>query len=1033
MTSNNINPEFINSIKEAKQNQNLVFFIGAGVSMSQGYPNWTGYVNHLIDYWKFNDKVTHSNLELVKFLDWLGKSDLTNARKIDVIQYLIEKDNEDNPNLVTKFENQYFGHMQVLANHNDLLRELTKLKATYITTNYDSGIETELLDIEFASVIPSSIEFDKQFKEKTLDVGPKVIYLHGRYDSSSKDIINSSSRYADFYYDNTPHQIGSFLKDKVVVFVGSSLQEDELLNILKLENTKQCFALMKEYSSSIINNNIADYYSKRHNVNIEWYGNNFDDLLPFVHEMVAMVNGVERLDSKTKQDFKNIKDKNKFISAINKIISTKNYLQFDILLGEMALVGIDAENVIKWIAKSDAVNNLRFLQSNNLWNLLAEYFDKLDTGQQKIWLEKIKLGQGITRESLDDIFTIFQKYADVTDVSINDIVKSYLSVWGAYTSIDNKLIDGDVLGHFIVEDLINSNDFVIFNHSDLASKQIKLSVEDRNKLIEFINKGFTKEGIGNPVVYEIKMLNNESKLEYIIKLIINKNFNREDIIEFVDNCSVIQKYLVYYDIQTGLDKETLEILRDYINLDEKLLGPYMNKFVKKYNLNSNLIYVDGIYNVPMKNDNPFISNGVIDYDGITDTLIKVDRSGEFDNVHNKFEWALQTLRSAIDDNKIQTICSRILSNSSTFPKETIESILWDAKLYLGNDFYRNLFINYVSNNKLYYRSQFDLINTLIEKELSSEELNKIIDNLKQVKITELSTKSGVINENQDYLDINMVLNSDLGSYFYLLHQKCKQLKVSENVKDYFDGIDDIDLKWSNFMKGMFYQLLEDYKIDRSSIDTFVGYSNSYQGFSNNESSLWINSVINIIKTDNFNTAGNPYIAYNVSICIFKNSETFTDSINKYFSNKFMDEIFINLVNFMFGGNQDINRLIDLFCSKDDRFQDKLISMLFSRFENLDVVQKLIYILKRNNYDDSVEISKFYSCQITLDNVGKFVDFCNVISRNFTISDIYRQCFSFLDSKTSVINKINMKKLVKLFGNYLTNQEKNSLVQKANNG
>ncbi|EMF0574985.1 hypothetical protein H4N23_002735, partial [Enterococcus hirae] len=45
--------DMVDKIAKAENDFKLVVFIGAGVSISQGYPNWDGYVDHLIKYWQF--------------------------------------------------------------------------------------------------------------------------------------------------------------------------------------------------------------------------------------------------------------------------------------------------------------------------------------------------------------------------------------------------------------------------------------------------------------------------------------------------------------------------------------------------------------------------------------------------------------------------------------------------------------------------------------------------------------------------------------------------------------------------------------------------------------------------------------------------------------------------------------------------------------------------------------------------------------------------------------------------------------------
>ncbi|EME3555109.1 hypothetical protein Q1I10_002481, partial [Enterococcus faecium] len=44
----------VSSLVDATEDFNLVVFIGAGISLSQGYPNWDGYIEKLVHFWQFN-------------------------------------------------------------------------------------------------------------------------------------------------------------------------------------------------------------------------------------------------------------------------------------------------------------------------------------------------------------------------------------------------------------------------------------------------------------------------------------------------------------------------------------------------------------------------------------------------------------------------------------------------------------------------------------------------------------------------------------------------------------------------------------------------------------------------------------------------------------------------------------------------------------------------------------------------------------------------------------------------------------------
>lgn len=1023
------NQDFIDLIKKAKENNELVFFIGAGVSMAQGYPNWDGYVQHLIDYWKFNDSVTHNNIDLIKFLDWLSQSELSNARKIDVIQYLISKDNSGVSK--TEFENKYFGHLQLSANHNDLIRELSKLRATYITTNYDSGIEKELQAIEFPSIISSSKEFDQLYGQNKLSQGSKVIYLHGRYDSKPEDIINSSTRYSKFYYNQEwRHKIGEYLKNKTVVFIGSSLQEDELLSILNLKYAQNCFALMKGYLNQNIEKNISEYYQDQHYIQIEWYGNEFTDLLPFVKSLVTSVNAVDQLDDTTKQAFMNANNQEDFIKALNKIITTKSYVKFDELLGKIDSSGDKSLNVIKWISESDNINDHEMLLSNNLWNLISEKFEELDAKQQKLWLDKIKAGLGIPINAIDHIFSILNQYSTKSEKSIDDILIDYLPLGIAYRSLDCNLIDEKVLGHFVVENMVSQTIPMMFDLSDLTNKIIEFTTIDRDNLIKFINNGFTDEkNIGNLVIEEIKMLSNKPKLKYLINLIINKRLNSEDVREIINECTVIQKYLIHYDVKNGLDAETLGVLINNVDLSEQFLGPYMNEFVEKHKLSTNVEYKDGIWENEMINDNPFIESGMIKYQEVNEALKSMECDPYSNYVHDKYEYALDILQSHYQIDEIKNIYTRMFEHPDEYHSEIISRILWASKPLLKDKFYRDLFVNYTLNEKLNNQAQFYLVGNLLDVQISKEDLSRIVENLKKINLGELNTDTGFRNDEQNYLDMNGFIKSDLGSYFYLLHQNKQQLQVLKNIGDYFEGIDTIDDRWSNFIKGYFYEDLKDnYQIDYAAVDTFIGYSNSYVGFNKSELGEWKEAVTKIIQIEEFNTSGNPYIAVNLTRCILNNSEIFKNVIVENINNKLLDEIFLNLVKFRFAGQLNSTPLLQLCCEIDSRFQNKLLNMLFRRFENKDVIDELIGILKRNNYNNSVELNKFYNCEVNSDNADKFINFCNEIINGFTIVDTFRNCFALLRNKSSEMNKAQVEELCNIFDNLLNESEKKTLIQ-----
>lgn len=156
--------KFINDIVKSKNNDSLFFFIGAGVSISQGYPTWNDYVNQLIEYWKYNLPVIYKenvsekssgnfSFEQLRMLDELKMSKMSKKRKIDYIDYLIReicadisKNGKYDANYYYKkeslnFEKFLFSEIKPIKLVNIILNELMNINASFITTNYDNQIE----------------------------------------------------------------------------------------------------------------------------------------------------------------------------------------------------------------------------------------------------------------------------------------------------------------------------------------------------------------------------------------------------------------------------------------------------------------------------------------------------------------------------------------------------------------------------------------------------------------------------------------------------------------------------------------------------------------------------------------------------------------------------------------------------------------------------------------------------------------------------------------------------------------------------
>ena len=316
--------KMVEDVSKAEDRNALILFIGAGVSISQGYPNWNEYIDKLIKYWTFHlsdliDKEITKEKEVMRqdvlLLDQLLESNMDKKRKVDLVHHMIKKytkidGNEEGSKTryeenLLNFERLYFKYLPVCSENNEILLHLVNLNATYITTNYDSEIEKHV-----QKCTGNKIDVLNDLSEVSSDIKKNsVIHLHGTPDCNPKFFISSANSYVNLYYPNKNEETSPLQNikeiiqrksDATIVFIGCSMEEDEVLSILKLaedekedkEKEIKYYALLK-YDNSInlqirehYHNNFNDYMHSTKNVDIIWYGDKFDDLPKFCERLV---------------------------------------------------------------------------------------------------------------------------------------------------------------------------------------------------------------------------------------------------------------------------------------------------------------------------------------------------------------------------------------------------------------------------------------------------------------------------------------------------------------------------------------------------------------------------------------------------------------------------------------------------------------------------------------------------------------------------------------------------------------------------
>lgn len=189
--------DYINAIKiiyEAMKNGKLVFFIGAGVSRIQGYENWNGYVQLMLQYWSdqiIKDSYSEDSMKYVKAIQQIKESRMSNKRKIDLLYELLEDFMpEEFEARKTEFEEKYFIKLSPINVDNKVLYAIASLDAAYITTNYDIQIEKHLEKMKKNGISVTDMTDLNEKIHNDIFINT-VIHLHGVPYGHKEDFISS--------------------------------------------------------------------------------------------------------------------------------------------------------------------------------------------------------------------------------------------------------------------------------------------------------------------------------------------------------------------------------------------------------------------------------------------------------------------------------------------------------------------------------------------------------------------------------------------------------------------------------------------------------------------------------------------------------------------------------------------------------------------------------------------------------------------------------------------------------------------------
>lgn len=492
----------IDDVTEAIKKLNLVIFIGAGVSIAQGYPNWNNYIEHLIKYWQGQVLSVSGEKRLGRehhvVFDLISKSSISNKRKVDLVNYELKKVfGEDFEKRRLDFEKGYFKNLLPYSIVNQTVESLASLNAIFITSNYDYEIENHIKRLKNSVVTINDLnEFTKNKKGK-LQFGD-VLHIHGTPDCDVKYFVSSSADYSKTYLknrENFENLVTWFKETKpTVLFIGAGLEEDEILSLLCKDSKN--YALMKSENTG---NQRADehyrgvvegFFSSENHTQIIWYGDEFEKLPLFVKKLVADIN--EKLGI---HDFYN-----QWNNLLNPSINQEEYNKnLDSISNDFKYLSSVLDKVIE-----NDNNQLDQLMLNALfrgetltvikknfvlafWKFIVKNIEKLSDNEWDV-IYKI-IYEGSQNYFIDDVFFVYNyaidnKISSFTNNNKLNELREIISKDG-YIVNSNFNKDKTLLGYWLVSTFEQQNRD-LYTEED-SEVEVNLNYECVNKLMSILN------------------------------------------------------------------------------------------------------------------------------------------------------------------------------------------------------------------------------------------------------------------------------------------------------------------------------------------------------------------------------------------------------------------------------------------------------------------------------------------------------------------------------------------------------------------
>lgn len=585
--------KLVNDLTEAINQQKLVIFVGAGVSISQGYPNWDNYIEHLIKYWQGQILAESSEKKLGRehhlIFDLINKSDISNKRKVDLVNYELKNVfGEDFEKRRLDFEKGYFKNLLPYSLVNQILEYLAGLDAIFITSNYDSEIENHAKRLKNTVATINDLNEFQHIKKGKLQFGD-VLHIHGTPDCDVKYFVSSSADYSKTYLrdrSNFDSLVSWFEKTQpTVLFIGAGLEEDEILSLL--HEGSQNYALMKSEHTG--NSKVDEHYktivegffNSENHTQIVWYGDEFSDLPNFIKKLVSSIDqklGKHEFHNEWNSLLNPSLKQEDYNKSLDSICSDFKYL--DSLLDKIVDNNDDSLNqlLLNGVLQGKTIKKIESNSFPAFWRFIAKNIKKLNDNDWKSIYEIISKGN--QRCSMDDMYTVYNQA-----IEENIFDKESLNELRKVISKDNDIINSNfnqdkiLLGYWLVDTFTQQNMYLYIE--DESKIEVDLTSECVEKLIEIFNV--------SPIFryYTLKRILEHNNIGLLYKLVKSKRLFIEgkDFLEVVHEkllrTRLIQRLLVQIDNEDGLNPDLVKRLIDYIDFSDSLFGEELNQFVER--------------------------------------------------------------------------------------------------------------------------------------------------------------------------------------------------------------------------------------------------------------------------------------------------------------------------------------------------------------------------------------------------------------------------------------------------------------------